>query len=229
VTLVNGSLGSTHSPLTLAERVAVRLTDKLAAALSVPTDVKSPTAMGEDWGDIRLSLNGNGEAYARLVRKYQGTIAKQMWRFCRNESTCEELTHEVFVEAYVSLRRYRGDAPLVHWLRRIATRVGFRYYKRQDARRAEGTIALQEWDQDTTALESKDSSAGVEAMEAAAKVHALLAMLPPRDRLVLTLIYLEECSMAEAAEMIGWSQTMVKVQTHRARKKLKKLCDQHGI
>jgi RNA polymerase sigma-70 factor (ECF subfamily) len=213
----------------LAERIAVRLADKWAAALTAPVDVASSTPTGEDWGDIRLTLRGDGDAYARLVRKYQGTISKQMWRFCRHETTCEELTQEVFVEAYVSLRRYRGDAPLVHWLRRIATRVGFRYYKRQDARRAEGTIALQEWDQEASALQSKDSSADIETAEAAAKVHTLLAMLPPRDRLVLTLIYLEECSVAEAAEMIGWSQTMVKVQAHRARKKLKKLCDQHGI
>ena len=56
-------------------------------------------------------------------------------------------------------------------------------------------------------------------------MHALLARLPPRDRLVLTLIYLDGCSVAEAAELTGWSQTMTKVQAHRARKKLKKLLE----
>jgi DNA-directed RNA polymerase specialized sigma24 family protein len=42
---------------------------------------------------------------------------------------------------------------------------------------------------------------------------------------VLTLIYLDGCSVAEAAEQAGWSQTMTKVQAHRARKKLKKLLE----
>ena len=61
----------------------------------------------------------------------------------------------------------------------------------------------------------------VDAADAAGRVHALLAELPPRDRLVLTLIYLEGCSVSEAAEQAGWSQTMTKVQAHRARKKLR--------
>jgi RNA polymerase sigma-70 factor (ECF subfamily) len=61
--------------------------------------------------------------------------------------------------------------------------------------------------------------------EAGAIVHQVLAQLPPRDRLVLTLIYLQGCSVAETSDRTGWSQTMVKVQAHRARKKLKKLLE----
>jgi RNA polymerase sigma-70 factor (ECF subfamily) len=219
-----GALGGVATGLARAEGVVLRLADRVAAAVLTPVSARGEAAVttSEDWGDIRSTLRGDGEAYARLVRKFQDTIAAQMWRFCRQRGACEELTHEVFVEAYMSLRRYRGDAPLVHWLRRIATRVGYRYYKRQASRRAENTIGLQEWDQSTAPAETKNH---LDTIEAAATVHALLAKLPPRDRLVLTLIYLEECSVAEAAELIGWSQTMVKVQAHRARKKLKKLCD----
>jgi RNA polymerase sigma-70 factor (ECF subfamily) len=213
------------SPLLMVEQVTLRLADRLLAAVVSAPQVETATGTNEDWPDIRCTLGGDGEAYARLVRKYQGAIAAQMWRFCRQRSACEELTHEVFVEAYLSLRRYRGDAPLVHWLRRIATRVGYRYYQRQANQRNENTIGLQEWDQVNAPAEMKNNLETIEAAEAAATVHALLAKLSPRDRLVLTLIYLEDCSVAEAAEMIGWSQTMVKVQAHRARKKLKKLCD----
>jgi RNA polymerase sigma-70 factor, ECF subfamily len=43
---------------------------------------------------------------------------------------------------------------------------------------------------------------------------------------VLTLLYLESHSVAEAAELAGWSQTMVKVQAYRARQKLRKLIDE---
>jgi DNA-directed RNA polymerase specialized sigma24 family protein len=35
--------------------------------------------------------------------------------------------------------------------------------------------------------------------------------------------------MAEIAALTGWSQSMVKVQAHRARKRLKKICDTLGI
>jgi RNA polymerase sigma-70 factor (ECF subfamily) len=172
-----------------------------------------------DMPDVRASLAGDGEAYARLVRRYQAEISAYMWRFTRDRGQWEELVHEVFVEAYLSLRGYRGEAPLMHWLRRIATRVGYRWWKTKTRRQAETPLELHDWDQVASA-ESPD------AAEAGAMVHAVLDRLPARDRLVLTLLYLEDCSVAQAAELAGWSQTMVKVQAFRARKKLKKLLEQ---
>ena len=61
--------------------------------------------------------------------------------------------------------------------------------------------------------------------EAAAQVQAALEKLPPRDRLVLTLMYLEDLSIAEIAERTGWSRIMVKVQAFRARRKLRRLLE----
>jgi len=221
-------MDSARSPLSLAAKAGLRLSGALAGAMALPERTQATAGAGtnEDWGDIRKALQGEGDAYARLVQKYQDTIAKQMWRFCREQSVCEELTQEVFVEAYISLKKYRGDAPLLHWLRRIATRVGYQFYKRRDIRRAQGNIALQDWDQANAASNSQANAAteAAESAEAAAIVHAMLAQLPPRDRLVLTLMYLQECSVAEVADQTGWSQTMVKVQAHRARKKLKQIC-----
>ncbi len=56
-----------------------------------------------------------------------------------------------------------------------------------------------------------------------------LGQLPPRDRLVLTLTIVENCTIAETAEQTGWSQSMVKVQAHRARAKLRKLMEETEI
>ena len=59
-------------------------------------------------------------------------------------------------------------------------------------------------------------------------MHATLAQMAPRDRLVLTLFYLEDCPVAEIARLAGWTQTMVKVQLHRARNRLKKRLEERG-
>lgn len=171
-----------------------------------------------DWQDIRASLEGDGEAYARLIHRYQPAIAAYLWRFARDRQRCEELVHDVFVEAYLGLRKFRGDAPLLHWLRKIATRVGYRYWRQRARQRAETAAPLQAWDGAARA----DPDA-LDAAEAAAALHAVLRQMSPRDRLVLTLMYLEGCSVAEIAALSGWSATMVKVQAHRARARLKKL------
>ena len=54
----------------------------------------------------------------------------------------------------------------------------------------------------------------------------MLEKLAPRDRLVLTLLYLESRSVAEAADLAGWSESMVKVQAHRARKRFRNLLEE---
>jgi RNA polymerase sigma-70 factor, ECF subfamily len=178
-----------------------------------------PVAKSDDasvLADIRAATWGDGEAYSRIIGRYQQTIAGRMHRFTRDPAVIEELVHDVLVEAYFSLSKYRGEAPLEHWLQKIATRVGYKYWER---RRRERTIPFQDGMHDPPA---KDDAAGNDAVE---EVGAALEKLPPRDRLVLTLLYLESRSVAEAADLAGWSQTMVKVQAYRARIKLRKLLD----
>jgi RNA polymerase sigma-70 factor (ECF subfamily) len=164
-----------------------------------------------DQDAIRRTLAGDGEAFRAVVERHQDDIARKLRRFAREPRVLEELVQDVFVEAYFSLRRYRGDAPLAHWLHRIAVRVGYRYWKMRQREPAAGNLAAQEPAAATPAADGTEELAGV------------LAQLSPRDRLVVTLLYLEEHSVAETAALTGWSQTMVKVQAFRARARLRKL------
>jgi RNA polymerase sigma factor (sigma-70 family) len=171
-----------------------------------------------DIEDVRQSREGDSDAYRRLVERHQGHVSKIMWRFSRDFRVHEDLVQDVFVEAYMSLAGYRRKAPFAHWLARIATRVGYGYWKKKARRREAEFFTLEQWDRlPDEPAEKMDPS------EAAALVHRLLARLRPRDRLVLTLRYLEGCDVAETAHRTGWTKSMVKVQTLRARKKLENL------
>ena len=176
-----------------------------------------------DMEDIRQSRNGDSDAYRRLIERYQHHIGQVLWRFSRDRRVHEELVQDVFVEAYLSLGRYRGKAPFVHWLSRIATRVGYHYWKLLARRKKRESLTIEEWDRLPF-----DSGEKIDAGQAAALVYRLLGQLPPRDRLVLTLRYLEECDVAETAQRTGWTKSMVKVQTWRARNKLRNLFKQTG-
>jgi RNA polymerase sigma-70 factor (ECF subfamily) len=170
-----------------------------------------------DFADVRLARQGDGEAYARLVRRHQETIARQMWRFTRDPRRHAELIQDVFVNAYQSLSAFRGSAPFVHWLRKIAVRTGYACWRQNAQERIKEPL-----DPELLAR-VPDESGERGAREAAEVVHLVLHRLPPRDRLVLTLMYLDDCSVAEIAQTLGWTQVMVKVQAWRARVKLKVL------
>ncbi len=94
--------------------------------------------------DLRAAADGDGDAYGRVIDRYQQTIARRMTRFTRDQRLLEELVHDVFVEAYFSLGGYRGDAPFEHWLQRIATRVGYRYWTRRGREPATVDVQLHE-------------------------------------------------------------------------------------
>ncbi|MCA9117018.1 MAG: sigma-70 family RNA polymerase sigma factor [Planctomycetaceae bacterium] len=169
---------------------------------------------------IAAARLGDAAAFDRLVEHFQQGISARMWRFTRDHHQHEELVQEVFIAAFRSLEGFRGEAPFEHWLNRIATRTGYRFWRKRD--RSATLVPLNP--EECARLQSGEDQPE-SARQAADLLHSVLARLPPRDRLVLTLIYWEESSIAEAAEQTGWSQTMVKVQAHRARKKLKKLIE----
>ncbi len=170
---------------------------------------------------IKAACSGDENAFRQIVDGYQSTISTQMRRFSRDRNVVEDLVHDVFVEAFMSLGSYKAKSPFEHWLRKIAVRVGYRYWQveARDKRRLE--ILREDAVTATSTTESPD-----DASEAREQLHVMLTKLAPRDRLVLTLLYWDGHSVAEAAKLAGWTQSLVKVQAHRARKRLKKLLEE---
>lgn len=182
----------------------------------------SASAVPQDLADVQGTRRGDSDAYRRLVERHQDHVGRILWRFSRDRGMHEELVQDTFVEAYMSLHTYREKAPFEHWLARVATRVGYRFWKEKARRQTAPPSCLEEWDRATADDGIADA---LEPDDAAALLHGLLEQLPPRDRLVLTLRYLDECDVVETARRTGWTKTMVKVQSVRAKTKLKKLIE----
>ena len=175
-----------------------------------------------DYNDICDSLAGDQKAFERLVIRYQPRIIRLMWRFSRDRQTCERLVQDVFVEAYFSLKTYKAKAPFEHWLSRIASRVGYRHFKEQDKEKQ--TLPLPDFD-----IAAADSQQQDDPEKAAELLYWLLAKLPATDRLALTLVYLEDCSVKDVADKTGWTTPAVKMRLSRARKKLKEIAEKEKI
>lgn len=170
----------------------------------------------DDLRDIAAARGGDGDAYARLIERYERAIHVQMHRFSRDPAVCRELVQDVFVEAYLSLHTFRGQAPFLHWLRRVATRTGYRHWTREAKSRRIQTVLEREVAPDSSQQTPSD---------AAALLFEILAELPVKDRLVLTLFYYDSRSAQEIAAHTGWSETLVRVRLHRSRHRLRKLIE----
>jgi len=157
-----------------------------------------------------------------IVTQAEAAASDQMRRFSRQHGVIEELVHDVFVEAFVILKSYRSRGPFLHWLRKIAVRTGYRYWKRRSREQS----TFQSLSEIHDGLEQLVDGVEPSPIWASEMLGDLLDRLGPRDRLVLTLLYWDGCSVAEAAELAGWSQTIVKVQAYRARQRLKRLIEE---
>lgn len=175
---------------------------------------------GSDEASIAAIRSGDSEAFRQIVERHQAAIAMQMRRFTRDENERDGLVQDVFVEAWFSLSKFRSRSPFEHWLRKIAVRVGYRFWKSRARTAQSPLLSSEQW------IQLRDSVAEPLANVAVAElVHEILAMLSPPDRLVLTLIYLDGCSIAEAAERAGWTTIGTKVRASRARQKLRELIE----
>lgn len=174
----------------------------------------------------RLSREGDESAFAEIVRRYSPRVFRTASRFFRRREQVEEAAQEVFLKAFTELGAFEGRGSMEGWLTRIATNMCLNMI-RSAKRRPELTISDLTEDE-ATWLDSHLVSAATERhnsierkLVAADLADRVMDNLSPDDRLVLTLIDGEESSVKEVVEMTGWSESKVKVQAHRARKRMR--------
>lgn len=171
---------------------------------------------------IQTTLAGDDEAFAELARRHKGKIFGIASRFARNNHELDDICQEIFVKAYQNLSKFRGEAPFEHWISRIAVRACYDFLRK--TRRDRENISLDSFEGSVNLFAAKDDVAPEEARDI---LNFALARLSAEERLVITLLELEEKSVREVAELTGWSESNVKVRAFRARTALKKILESH--
>jgi RNA polymerase sigma-70 factor (ECF subfamily) len=182
---------------------------------------------GEQDASSRLvALARSDPEAARLLVARCHPLVMRIVRAHRPRSVPEEdLAQEVYLRMFSRLDRYqpRADVPFEHWLSRLAVRSCLDVLRAERRRPQASSTPLgpdaEAW---LAVLQGRAEPAAVESALAARQlVDALLARLPPADRLLLALLDLEERSVAEVSRITGWSATLVRVRAFRARRRLR--------
>ena len=166
---------------------------------------------------IESTLAGDDEAFAALVARHKRRIFALAARFTRSDAELDDLAQEIFIKAFRHLGKFRRESPFEHWLARIGVRACYDHLRK--TRRDHDNIALDDID-----LPAADNLAPQRAREV---LDFALAKLSPEERLVITLLELEERSIRDIAALTGWSESNVKVRAHRARQSLKNILETH--
>jgi len=136
----------------------------------------------------------------------------------------EDLAQTVFAKVFAHVDQYSGRVPFEHWVSRVAVNTCLNALRAEKCRPELRLADLSEEEamvveQIVLREKSPDPAEQLVARDLARK---MLDTLSPRDRLIVSLLDLEERSVEEVRELTGWNASVIKVRAFRARIKLRK-------
>lgn len=184
--------------------------------------------MAESGLDVAACLErvrrGDDDAARELVAHLYPLVIKIVRAHLPRRVAEEDLAQEIFLKMFANLGQFRGVVPFEHWVARVSVTTCLDQLRAQKRRPELRMADLSETEAEmldvVTAGQNEPHPS--QAMAARELVAKLLECLSPQDRLVITLLDLEEKSLAEIRQITGWNETLIKVRAFRARQKLKK-------
>lgn len=183
-----------------------------------PSPTRPATPCDEEL--VRRIVAGDIELFDELITRHRDRVYRIVARQVP-AAEIDEIAHDAFVAVFLALPRYSPSHPFAHWLTRIALRRCCDYWReryRHNERR--GDIAELE------SIRARRGDGGA-ALEDRELLEWALARLPINDRLVITVLHLEELTVRECAAVLELSESNVKVRAHRARARLEQILGSH--
>ena len=170
---------------------------------------------------IHKILSGEGTAFNTLYQRYQKSIHAIAWQKVGDYHVAEEITQDVFLQAYENLSTLKDPSRFSRWIYIITKRRCANWLEREKP-------SMQSLEATDTAILDKSAYVNyiAEQREKAATEHRreivdmLLEKLPERERKVITLYYLGEMTSEAISQFLGVSVNTIKSRLRRARQRL---------
>jgi RNA polymerase sigma-70 factor, ECF subfamily len=170
---------------------------------------------------VQRCLGGEDSAWEALLRAHNRRIYNLCYRFTGRPVEAEDLTQEIFIKVFQTLRSYdAAQGTFVTWLSRVARNHLVDHYRRTRKERLTSSI-----EDEPRGLEEKPSAedhplARLEARERGDLLQAALQRLSPDMREAVVLRDLQDLDYDEIAQVLGVPQGTVKSRINRGRLEL---------
>ena len=175
----------------------------------------------------RRFLEGDDSGLCEIVRDYKDGRILFLHSMTRDLGLAEELCEDTFVRLAVKKPKFSGKAAFRTWLYAIGRRVAADHLRKMSRREILSLEALSEEGFDPPA--DGDVTESYLRDERKQIVHRALGRLIDSHREVLWLVYFENLSVKEAAEVLGKSPHAAESLIHRARLSMKAELEKEGI
>lgn len=181
-----------------------------------------------DYPLVEQCLNGNEAAWEELVRLHTRRVYSVCFRFTSADSEAQDLTQEVFLRVFRTLKSFRtGEGSFSVWLNRLTRNLLIDHYRRTKQERSTDSIEEQlPHIEESTAVTARTDGmlAGREASEL---LQGALKKLSPELRETVILRDIEEMEYREIAQVLQVPEGTVKSRLNRGRAELARLLRHH--
>ena len=163
---------------------------------------------------IASVLAGDMQSFACLVAKYEKMAYTIAFRIMGNREEAEEVAQDAFLKMYRALPQFKFESKFSSWFYRIVYRTALTALR--------GQLVFSDYEEvavtDISLSEEETAMSLLERKDRKEFISKTLAELPKVEALLLTLYYLEECSVEEICQITDLTASNVKTKLFRARK-----------
>ena len=180
--------------------------------------------MIEDQELVSKAQQGNRNAFRQLVEQHKERVYYIALDLIGNRTDAEDLSQEVFIKAYQSLRKFRGDAKFSSWLYRITVNTCMDHRRKKWWRIRKANAPMNQKDEQMVDLLQSDAPGPEQSAQHAMREGHLrhaLDQLSQRERDIFILRHDHDLSLQEIAEALSISLGTVKSTLFNAVRRLR--------
>ncbi len=170
---------------------------------------------------VHKTVEGDAEAFNELVNRHHTKIYGLAYRMLGNAEDAEDATQETFLEAYKSIKTFRFQSQFGTWLYRVGMNTCNQYIRKAKSRNR----MLNAYTEETAAQGMTEEREIPERIaiktEQRQVIQAAIDRLPPKQREVVTLYYMQHLKYKEIAEILDCSLGTVASRLNKAMQNLK--------
>jgi RNA polymerase sigma-70 factor (ECF subfamily) len=145
-----------------------------------------------------------------------GSSVMKVARYTITSDECQDLAQEILLQAWRSLPKFEGKASAATWFYRVALHTAMNWHRKDKPRRSKQQPFIEV---QAVACDGSDSAEQTQQSETVEQLYKAIHQLPKTDA-ALVLLYLDDLSYREMADVLGISESNVGVKLNRAKKAL---------
>jgi RNA polymerase sigma-70 factor (ECF subfamily) len=162
-------------------------------------------------------LTGNVEMFGRIIKKYNQRLYRIIRAYGINDADSEDIMQVAYIKAYKNLDTFQYKSKFSTWVIRIVINECLSYLRKRKS--PEGTLTLLNNFEEGRYNNSSESDFIKEEIKMI--LEKSIEELPEKYRVVFMMREIEELSGKETAEILGLSESNVRVLFHRAKEMLR--------